>query len=106
MKPSPILRAAMAVALALAYAAAGVSAPAAAGTDDLEAAARLHDDCHWPEVFAAYARLADTGQPEAARIAAQMVRHGRALHGQSFDAAPERVARWRGAAVATRQAPR
>ena len=49
---------------------------------------------HYQEAFAAFARLADEGHCEAARIARQMVRHGTKLYPTFFQVEPERLARW------------
>ena len=53
---------------------------------------------HYEEAFAAFARLADEGHCQAARIARQMVRHGTTLYPMPFQAEPERLARWQRAA--------
>lgn len=91
--------------LALA-AAACLSGPAAAGVDTLEAADRLYEDCHWSEAFAVYARLADAGNTQAARIAYEMSQYGSALFGRSFTASPGQLERWRMASTETMQTQR
>ncbi len=48
----------------------------------------------WPEAYQGLAALADAGDPDAARLAALMVRQGPLLYGQRFDASPERQAAW------------
>lgn len=45
--------------------------------------------------FEAYARLADAGDVEAARIATLMVRHGAELYGEPISVPVERVRLWR-----------
>ncbi|MEO6410706.1 MAG: hypothetical protein ABIO45_18405 [Burkholderiaceae bacterium] len=55
--------------------------------------------CHWPQAYAAFARLADAGDPRAARIAVQMHAHGPRLFAQAFEAKTERLERWRDVAA-------
>ena len=49
---------------------------------------------HYEAAFAAFAALADEGQCDAARIASQMARLGRALYPVSFQVDAERLQRW------------
>jgi hypothetical protein len=49
----------------------------------------------YAEAYAQFARLADCGQREAARLALQMRRHGRKLYGMDFAASAEQLDRWR-----------
>lgn len=51
----------------------------------------------YAEAYARFARLADCGQREAARLALEMRRYGRKLYGMDFAASAEQVARWRAA---------
>lgn len=65
-----------------------------------EAAQLSYERNHWPQAFAAYAALADSGHAEAARIALQMARLGPALYGSRFAASDGQRQRW-AALVAT-----
>lgn len=58
---------------------------------------------HYEAAFDMFAALADGGHCEAARIAHQMARHGRALYALEFKLEPERAQRWarRGACPVT-----
>jgi hypothetical protein len=49
---------------------------------------------HFQLAFAEFATLADRGHCDAARMALQMLRHGKPLYATEFQAAPERVQRW------------
>lgn len=49
---------------------------------------------HYADAYRTLARLADSGHADAARIALQMWRHGRALYFMSFDASADQVERW------------
>ena len=49
---------------------------------------------HYEQAFAAFASLADEGHCDAARLAQQMLRHGRPLYAIEFKVAPERLERW------------
>ncbi|MBL8325691.1 MAG: hypothetical protein JNJ89_12120 [Rubrivivax sp.] len=73
--------------------------PAQAQPEEFRRALQAYEDCHWPQAFEGFARLADAGDAEAARIAALMARHGPALYGRAFEVQPPRLARWRDAAV-------
>jgi hypothetical protein len=68
--------------------------PVVAADADLAAALELYQTCHWRQAFAAFTRLADAGDREAARIARQMARHGPALYGQSFEITQAQTQRW------------
>lgn len=57
-------------------------------------AIHLYERNHWAEAFAAFARLADAGDADAARIALQMHAWGPRLYGQAFELAPERARAW------------
>jgi hypothetical protein len=48
----------------------------------------------WSEIYAAAARLADSGSVAASRLALQMYRFGPAIYGMSFDASAQQVQRW------------
>lgn len=54
-----------------------------------------YERCHWREAFRTFAILADAGDPEAARMAAAMVRHGAQLYQQTFEVAAQRLDSWR-----------
>lgn len=49
---------------------------------------------HYEAAFDRFAILADSGHCEAARIARQMSRHGKALYRLELRLEPERVRRW------------
>lgn len=49
---------------------------------------------HYAQAFEVLASLADEGHCDAARLAQQMVRHGRPLYAIEFQVAPERLERW------------
>lgn len=59
-----------------------------------EIAATDYERNHWHEAFAGFCMLADRGEPEAARIAVLMWRHGPLLYRTSFVARPEQLQRW------------
>lgn len=100
MNRSTFLHAAIALTAAL------ICAPALADDVEFEAAREPYEQCHWQRAFAAFSRLADRGNTEAARIVAQMARYGGRLYGQTFTITPGRLARWQEAAGATAQARR
>jgi len=75
--------------------AAVVAMPALAGEREFEHALQQYEDCHWQQAFESFSRLADAGDPQAARIAAQMVRYGVELYGQKFEATTVQLERWR-----------
>ncbi|MFO1329759.1 MAG: hypothetical protein U1F56_20530 [Rubrivivax sp.] len=83
---------------ALVLAAWGLSgATLAQGAGDaarLEAAHEAYDIGHYAQAFDAFAQLADGGHCEAARMARQMLQHGRTLYGIAFSVPPERRSRW------------
>jgi hypothetical protein len=86
---------------------AGAQATAAA---DVQAApfdaALVHlERCQWPQAFAQLAELADTGHPEAARIALLMHAHGTRLFGGSFKVQAPRRERWLDVASAAGLSP-
>ena len=101
MNSTPIALAAIVSALI-----AGTASAQTADTDGpkrLDDAQLAYENCHWQEAFAAFAALADHGQPEAARIAVLMQRHGPALYHITFLADAEKVRRW--SLLATTSAP-
>lgn len=98
MNASTTLHAAIALTAAL------ICAPTLADDAEFEAAQDLYAQCHWPQAFATFTRLADRGDAEAARIAVQMARYGERLYGQVFTLAPAQIAPWRVAAGAMAQA--
>jgi hypothetical protein len=55
----------------------------------------LYQKQHFAQAYAALARLADDGHPEAARIALLMRAHGTRLFGGTYPASAEQRARWR-----------
>lgn len=65
-----------------------------ASTTPFDAAQLAYENCHWQEAFDAFADLADLGNPEAARVALLMWRHGPALYRSAFRADAERRRRW------------
>lgn len=83
-----------------------LTAPALAADTALDQARQLYEDCKWPEAYAAFARLADAGDAEAARIAALMAAMGPALYGTHFPNTPLQIARWRAAAASLALASR
>jgi hypothetical protein len=70
------------------------SAAGGAGARAFDAALIDYERNHWPQAFAALARLADAGHPEAARIAWQMWRYGGALYRHDFAASARQVQAW------------
>jgi hypothetical protein len=48
----------------------------------------------YEEAFTTFAKLADEGHCESARIAREMARFGRQLYARDFELAPARVDRW------------
>jgi hypothetical protein len=59
-----------------------------------ELAATDYERGHWREAFAGFSALADSGEPEPARIAVLMWRYGPKLYRISFAASPEQLQRW------------
>lgn len=55
----------------------------------------LYERNQWRPAFEAYSRLADAGDPEAARVALMMSTHGPGLYGTVLPAGPQRIERWR-----------
>jgi hypothetical protein len=80
----------------IALTAALIAAAGTARADDsrLEQARAEYEIGHYEVAFAAFAALADEGQCDAARIASQMARLGRALYPAAFQADAERLKRW------------
>jgi hypothetical protein len=74
--------------------------PALAEEREFDRAMQQYENCHWQQAFESFSRLADEGDPQAARIAAQMVRYGLALYGQKFEVTAARLERWRVVALA------
>lgn len=68
--------------------------PAADAGARYDAARDQYEIGHFQAAFDEFAALADDGHCEAARVARQMVRHGRALYAVAFTVAPERLERW------------
>lgn len=60
-----------------------------------EAARNEYEMGHYQLAFAEFAALADLGHCASARIALQMVRHGKRLYPYDFSAQAERLQRWR-----------
>lgn len=64
-----------------------------------------YDDGHYAQAWSAFARAADCGHADAARVALQMWQHGPALYGQRFSAGPRQLTRWRASATAAAPMP-
>jgi hypothetical protein len=77
-------------AAALAQPTAGAPSPAPGRAVAHEA----YERNHWATAYAAFVRLADEGDADAARIALLMHRHGAALYGSAFEATPAQRQRW------------
>ena len=60
-----------------------------------DAALLVYERNHWPEAYAALTALADSGHPEAARMALQMRQYGPALYGREFVASAGQLAQWK-----------
>lgn len=88
----------LAAAAVVATLAAGVWAPAQAapqGQPEPYLAAQAHYEVgHYPRAFEMFARLADQGHCESARIARQMAALGRKLYPVDFVVDAERLQRW------------
>ena len=68
---------------------------AEAGSDvTYEAAMEMYETCHWSAAFGLLARLADQGDPRAARLALLMARHGAHLYGIEFPVSALQAAAW------------
>ena len=95
--PALLLAAAAVLALVLVLFAGAASAqptrPADAG-ESFDNAMQAYERNHWQAAYAGFAALADAGDPEAARIATQMWRHGPALYRTSFEAKAQQLERW------------
>jgi hypothetical protein len=88
----------LATCTAVAGALAGGSAGAGPAPDmhpRFEAALERYERGHYEAAFDELAALADDGHCEAARIAYQMAREGRALYPVAFRVEPGRLRRWR-----------
>jgi len=86
------LRAAVAAALLAAGTGAALADDPAPG---LERARQAYERNHWHEAYAAFAALADQGNPEAARTALQMWAWGPRLYGTRFEADERQIEQWR-----------
>ena len=81
----------------------------AAQDTNFDDALAQYDAGRYEPAFAAFAKLADEGHCEAARIAREMARFGRQLYAKEFELAPARTERWsqapdcRATSVATRK---
>lgn len=62
---------------------------------DFRAAMAAYERNHWPEAYATLSALADSGHPEAARLALQMRQFGPALYGREFVASAGQMAQWK-----------
>ncbi len=60
----------------------------------LEQARAAYDAGRYREAFDAFTRLADRGDPEAARIAILMSRYGTRLYGDEFGVTAAQARRW------------
>ena len=90
-------------ALGLAGAAAQAEPPASQASFD--AALLQFEQCHWPQAFERFSALADTGHPQAARIALLMQAHGPRLFAGRHAAPADRRARWLDLAAASLPLP-
>lgn len=70
-------------------------APEQVQLPSLDAAWSDYERCHWRDAFRTFAILADAGDPEAARMAVVMARHGSLLYQQNFEVAAQRLDSWR-----------
>jgi hypothetical protein len=82
----------------------GASAAVAAGADDapsevFDDAMQLYRDCRWAAAYGRFARLADAGHAESARIAMLMLWHGQRLYGTQWSAPQAQIERWSQLAV-------
>ncbi len=80
--------------IAVAAALVAVAGAVRAENPRLEQARAEYEAGHYQSAFAAFAALADEGQCDAARIASQMFRLGRALYPVAFEVDTERLQRW------------
>lgn len=71
-------------------------------SEDFAVAMENYEDNRWPAAFEQFARLADQGHRDAARMAWQMWRYGPELFTRRFEVAPEQRAHWQ---AVWRQAP-
>ncbi len=97
MHNAPTIRtalAALALLCALLPAHAQQAPDAAEDSAAFDAAMQAYERNHWPQAWAALARLADRGHPEAARIALQMWTHGPRLYGTEFAATSRQITLW------------
>lgn len=69
-------------------------ASVAPGAREIDAAHAAYEHDHWLEAYTAFTRLADRGDPGAARIARLMHRYGPQLYGQRFEATPYQELFW------------
>jgi hypothetical protein len=93
---------ALIAALATLASAAGAFSGDAAGSSHVsdtslrfESALDQYERGHYGMAFDEFAALADCGHCEAARVAIQMVRYGRALYAIPFAVVPERLEQWK-----------
>jgi hypothetical protein len=70
------------------------TAPEAGAPTQWEHAMADYQAGRWSAAYGTLAVLADAGNPDAARLAAMMVRQGPLLFGQRFTASTERQAAW------------
>lgn len=63
--------------------------------DAFDDALAQYETCHWPQAYAAFARLADAGDARAARVALLMHAHGPRLFAQAFEVKAVRLEHWR-----------
>ncbi len=93
--PRTLRLARLGAALALAATCVAGAARAAETAPGFDQAMQAYERNHWPEAYAAFARLADQGHPEAARLALQMWAWGPRLYGRRFDASEQQLRQWR-----------
>ena len=88
-----------AVAILLLYAAAATAtatAPINVASSDVafNRAMDQHKQGHWSDTYRRFSELADEGDPEAARIALLMFRHGSKMYGGDCGASQAQIHQW------------
>ncbi len=68
--------------------------PATNQAEAFSVAMDLYRDCHWSAAYGRFARLADTGHGESARIVLLMLQHGPRLYGTQWSASAAQIERW------------
>jgi 2,4-dienoyl-CoA reductase-like NADH-dependent reductase (Old Yellow Enzyme family) len=70
------------------------SAPPSASAEAFEEALNLYSQGNWSAAYRHFARLADQGDQEAARIALQMLHYGARLYGHAWGASQAQSDQW------------